>query len=382
LTTRDSVERLTSSTGEPAWLVSGYELVKALLADPRLSRSHADPRHPVRMTQPALFGGPMGDPETERQDHVRMRRLLTKSFSARRMESLRPRIERIVGHVLDGMEAAGSPADFHAAVSFPLPGLVMCEVLGISEADRADFLRWSEDATHMEHPARSRAGLQSLWRCLGATIERKHAAPGEDVISDMLAAGTADPAMSDDAIAHLASGLLFAGHGSTVAVIDRGILLLLNHLPSAKQREALRRNPSLATQAVEEILRFASPLERQRGNRRGGLPRYASVDLEAGGAKIRSGDLVMFALQDANEDADVFRHPAHFDVTRQENPHLAFSHGLHFCLGASVARMELQLLFGQLFGRFPTLRLDVPLEQLRAKADRSGARALEIPVAW
>ena len=382
MTARDSVERLTSSTGEPAWLVSGYELVKALLADPRLSRSHADPRHPVRMTQPALFGGPLGDPDTERKDHVRMRRLLTKSFSARRMESLRPRIERIVGHVLDGMEAAGSPADFHAAVSFPLPGLVMCEVLGISEADRADFLRWSEDATHMEHPARSRAGLQSLWRCLGATIERKHAAPGEDVISDMLAAGTADPAMSDDAIAHLASGLLFAGHGSTVAVIDRGILLLANHLPSAKQREALRRNPSLAIQAVEEILRFASPLERQRGNRRGGLPRYASVDLEAGGARIQSGDLVMFALQDANEDADVFRHPAHFDVTRQENPHLAFSHGLHFCLGASVARMELQLLFGQLFGRFPTLRLDVPLEQLRARADRSAGRPLEIPVVW
>jgi pentalenolactone synthase len=164
-----------------------------------------------------------------------------------------------------------------------------------------------------------------------------------------------------------------------VAVIDRGILLLLTH---ANEREALRRNPSLATQAVEEILRFASPLERQRGNRRGGLPRYASVDLEAGGAKIRAGDLVMFALQDANEDADVFRHPAHFDVARQENPHLAFSHGLHFCLGASVARMELQLLFGQLFGRFPTLRLDVPLEQLRAKADRSAGRSVEIPVAW
>jgi pentalenolactone synthase len=258
----------------------------------------------------------------------------------------------------------------------------MCELLGVSEADRVDFLRWSEDAIHMEHPARSRAGLQSLWRCLGATIERKHAASGEDVVSDMLAAGMADPAMSDDAIAHLASGLLFAGHGSTVAVIDRGILLLLTHVPSAKGREALRRDPALATQAVEEILRFASPLERQRGNRRGGLPRYASVDLEAGGARIRAGDLVMFALQDANEDGQVFRHPAHFDVARRENPHLAFSHGLHFCLGASVARMELQLLFAQLFDRFPTLRLDVPVEQIRARAERSPGRATEIPVAW
>src|SRR5207253_11284429 len=292
--------QVTRPTGGPAWLVSGHERVKELLADPRISRSHRDPRHAVRLTQPAIFGGPMGDPETERADHVRMRRLLTRSFSARRMESLRPRIDRIVGQVLDGMEAGGSPAGFHAAVSFPLPGLVMCELLGISEPDRADFLRWSEDAIHMEHPARSRAGLQSLWRCLGATIERKHAAPGEDVISDMLAAGAADPAMSDDAIAHLASGLLFAGHGSTVAVIDRGILLLLTH---AGEREALRRNPALAPQSVEEILRFASPLERPRANRRGGLPRYASVDLEDGGVRIRAGDLGLSALPDANDGA-------------------------------------------------------------------------------
>ena len=207
------------------------------------------------------------------------------------MESLRPRIERIVGHVLDQMEAGGSPADFHTAVSFPLPGLVMCELLGISESDRGDFLKWSEDATHMEHPARSRAGLQSLWRCLGATIERKHATPGEDVISDMLAArgapqgagsstGAADAAMSDDGIAHLASGLLFAGHGSTVAVIDRGILLLLMH---AKEQETPRRNPTLSTPAVEEILRFPSPLERQRASRRGGspdMPRWTSRPAE------------------------------------------------------------------------------------------------------
>ncbi|HYR61125.1 MAG TPA: cytochrome P450 [Actinomycetota bacterium] len=379
MTARDSVDRLTSSTGEPTWLVSGYERVKELLADPRLSRSHADPRHPVRMTQPALFGGPMGDPESERRDHLRMRRLLTKSFSARRMESLRPRIDAIVAQVLDRMETAGSPADFHAAVSFPLPGLVMCELLGISEPDRADFLRWSEDATHMEHPARSRAGLQSLWRCLGATIERKHLAPGEDVISDMLAAGADDPAISDDGIAHLASGLLFAGHGSTVAVIDRGALLLLTH---ATEREALQRNPGLAATAVEEILRFANPLDKPRAARRGGLPRFAVVDIEVDGAAMSAGDMVMFALQDANEDDRVFRHPAHFDVARRENPHLAFSHGLHFCLGASVARMEMQLLFARLLQRFPSLRLEASIEHLRARAERTRGRPGEIPVAW
>jgi len=377
LSARATVQRLTSSTGEPTWLVSGYERVKELLADPRLSRSHADPRHPVRMTLPALFGGPMGDPESERADHLRMRRLLTRSFSARRMESLRPRIASIAEQTLDDLAALGPPADFHAAVGFPLPGLVMCELLGIPEKDRPDFLRWCEDATHMEHPARSRAGLQSLWRELGAVIERKHHAPGEDVISDMLAAG--DPALGDDGVAHMASGLLFAGHNSTAAVIDRGVLLLLTH---DDQRRALQRDPALATGAVEEILRFPNPLDRPLAALRGGLPRYAATDIEVDGVTICSGDLVMFALQDANEDESVFPRPARFDVARRENPHLAFSHGLHFCLGASVARLELQALFARLFVRFPNLALKVPITELREAAAKPGHRAPSIPVVW
>jgi len=377
LSARATVQRLTSSTGEPTWLVSGYERVKELLADPRLSRTHADPRHPVRMTQPALFGGPIGDPESERADHLRMRRLLTRSFSARRMEALRPRVEGIVEQTLDELAAHGSPADFHAAVAFPLPALVMCELLGIPEEDRRDFLRWCEDATHMEHPARSRAGHQSLWRELGAVIERKHHDPGEDVISDMLSAG--DAALDDDGVAHIACGLLFAGHNSTAAVIDRGILLLLIH---DDQRGALQRDPALATWAVEEILRFPNPLDRPVATLRGGLPRYAAEDIEVDGAKIRSGDLVMFALQDANEDASMFPLPGRFDVSRRENPHLAFSHGLHFCLGASVARIELQALFAQLFVRFPTLALGIAIAELRGAAARPGPRAPSIPVVW
>lgn len=372
-----SVQRLTSSTGEPTWLVSGYERVKELLADPRLSRTHADPRHAVRMTQPALFGGPIGDPESERAEHLRMRRLLTRSFSARRMESLRPRIEAIVDQILADLAEVGSPADFHAVVGFPLPGLVMCELLGIPEEDRPDFLRWCEDATHMEHPARSRAGHQSLWRELGAVIERKHHDPGEDVISDMLAGG--DAALDDDGVAHMACGLLFAGHNSTAAVIDRGVLLLLTH---NEQRGTLQRDPALAACAVEEILRFPNPLDRPVATLRGGLPRFAATDIEVDGVTIRSGDLVMFALQDANEDASVFAQPGLFDVARRENPHLAFSHGLHFCLGASVARIELQALFARLFVRFPNLSLRIPIAELREAAARPGPRAPSIPVVW
>lgn len=382
MTQKNAVQQVMSPSGDPAWLVCGYDRVKELLADPRLSRSHADPRHPVRLTQPALFGGPMGDPDTERTDHVRMRRLLTKSFSARRMESLRPRLAAIVEQVLAQMRASGAPVDFHAAVSFCLPALVMCELLGVPHDHRSDFVRWCDDATHMEHPARSRAGLQSLWRYLGALIERKHAAPGEDVISDLLAGSGAGLAISDDGVAHLASGLLFAGHASTSAVIDKGVLLLLTH---PVQRQALQREPALAERAVEEVLRCASPLESARAGRRGGLPRYAAETITLDGMRIPAGGLVMFALQDANEDGSVFADPARFDITREDNPHLSFSHGLHFCLGASVARMELQLLFGRLFVAFPTLDLASPLAEIqrrRVPAAPGMPPSTELPVTW
>jgi cytochrome P450 len=347
----DSVQRVTSATGGPAWLVSGYDRVKELLADPRISRSHRDPRHAVRLTQPAIFGGPMGDPETERADHVRMRRLLTRSFSARRMESLRPCVGAIVDELLGGMERSGPPADFHAAVAVALPPLVICELLGVPPEDRADFRRWSDDAASANHPARSRAGLLSLWRYLGALIERRHSSRSEDVVSDLVA----------------------------VAVIDRGVLLLLTH---DEQREALQRDPGLAPLAVEEILRSPSPLEKPRAARRGGLPRYAAADVEVDGATILAGDLVLFALEDANRDGRVFRNPDRFDVTRGDNPHLAFSYGPHFCIGAPLARIELQYLFGRIFDRFPRLRLAVPPGDVRPVPDRVAGAVAELPVSW
>ncbi|MGH2769145.1 MAG: cytochrome P450, partial [Actinomycetota bacterium] len=375
-----SVQRVVNAAGDPAWLVSGYERVKELLGDPRISRSHSDPRHPVRLTQPALFGGPMGDPETERADHARMRRLLTRSFSARRMENLRPRVERIVEELLAEMDRSGPPADFHEVVAFPLPILVICELLGVPAADREDFCRWSDEATHMDHPARSRAGLQSLWRYIGALVERRHSIPGEDVISDLLEAAKLDPMLTDDAVAHIAAGLLFAGHQTAVGIIDRGAVLLLTH---PEQREALQRDPGLAPLAVEEILRYPSPLERTRGARRGGgLPRYATVDIELDGVTIAAGDLVMFALQDANQDEELFPDPARFDITREKNPHLSFSHGLHFCLGAPLARMELQHLFRRLFQTFPTLRLAVPVHELRPIREAVAGRVAELPLSW
>lgn len=379
MTPTSGIQQVSDPQGRPAWLVSGHQTVRELLADPRLSRSHPNPGHPARLTQPGLFGGPIPDPEGELADLNRMRKLLTPALSARRMEHLRPRVQAIVDELLDNVAEAGPPADFHTLVAFPLPALVVCELLGVPPADRADFLRWQLEAKQVSKPAVARGGLQSLWRYLGTLIERKRWVPSEDIIADLLAAAELEPTLTDDGIAHLAAGLLFAGHAPVVAIIDRGMLLLLTH---PEQKAALQRDPTLAGTAVEEILRFASPIERQRAARRGGLSRYASVDVEIGGVTIRAGDTVLFAVQEANEDESVFPDPKRFDITRERIPHLSLSHGAHFCLGAHLARVELQYLFVRLFERFPTLRLALPLEEIAPVRDAVAGAVGHLPVTW
>ena len=242
------IQRVSDAQGRPAWLVSGHEKVRELLADPRLGRSHPNPGHPARLTQPGLFGGPIPDPEGELADLHRMRGLLTPSLSARRMENLRPRVETIVDTLLDELARQGPPADFHRTVAFPLPALVVCELLGVPTEDREDFCRWQIEAKQVSKPAVARGGLQSLWRYLGTLIERKRWVAGDDVLADLLVAAKADPTLTDDGIAHLAAGILFAGHAPVVAIIDRGVLLLLTH---PEQRAALQRDPTLVAGAIE-----------------------------------------------------------------------------------------------------------------------------------
>jgi cytochrome P450 len=379
MTPTHGIQQVSDTQGRLAWLVSGHERVRDLLADPRLSRSHPNPGHPARLTQPGWFGGPIPDPDGELADLQRMRKLLTPTLSARRMEDLRPRVQAIVDELLDELDRSGPPADFHARVAFPLPALVVCELLGVPQQDRADFCRWQIEAKQVNKPAVARGGLQSLWRYLGTLIERKRWVPSDDLIADLLQAAERDPELTDDGIAHLAAGIVFAGHAPVVAIIDRGVLLLLTH---HDQREALQRDPALAGSAVEEIFRFASPIERQRAARRGGLTRYAAVDIDVDGVTIRAGETVMFAVQEANEDEAVFPDGKRFDITRERIPHLSLSHGMHFCLGAHLARLKLQYLFVRLFKRFPTLRLAVPLEEIQPVREAVAGAVSRLPVTW
>ena len=363
------VTRVQTPAGDVGWLVTRYDDVRSLLADERLGRGHADPDHAARYSASLLLGGPYGDPETEHADYTRMRRLVAPAFSVRRMQLFRTAIAGIVTDLLGRLAERPSTADLRETVTFPLSVTVICRLLGVSADDRDQFQAWSDATTSLSDPQRAAEGFGALVGYMDDLIKVKREHPAQDVISDLIQAGDQDDTISEGYITMLAAGLLFAGHDTTVLRLDHGILCLLSR-PAT--RAALLRDPALVPGAVEEILRLSAP----------GRPpqlRYAHADVEIGGTTIKRGDLVMLAIQAANQDPAAFPVPVGFDVARQPNPHLTFGHGRHFCLGASLARMELEALFGTLLQRFPDLRLAIPMEQLRLRDDGD---VETLPVAW
>ncbi len=360
-----------TAAGDVAWLVTGYVEAKALFADPRLGRSHPDPRRAARISDAALLAGPMGDAATEAADHTRMRRLLTPAFSARRMHALRAHVAELVETLLDQLTEQTPPVDLHEALSFPLPVLVICELLGVPYADREKFRGWSQGAAGLTDRAAATAALDKLFAYMHGLIAHKRAHPGQDVISDLIAVQD-QRHHNDDRVAGLAAILLFAGHETTVARIDYGTLLLLRH---PAQRDALRQDPTLIEGAAEEILRMAVPGA-------GVLPRYAHADIDVAGRTIQAGDAVLLSGAVANRDPAAFADPDRFDITRNPNPHLSFGHGPRYCVGASLARVELHAVFTALTHRLPTLRLAVPLDRLRLRTDLFTGGLAALPVTW
>lgn len=371
LRARCPVARVRTPVGHEAWMAVRHAEVKQLYADPRLGRSHPDPEHAARISDSILFGGAMGSPETEQAQGAQMRALLTPFFSARRMKLLRPRVEELVERLLDEMAARTPPVDLHEALSFPLPVLVICELLGVPYEDRARFRVWTEGMADLHDRDRAHAALGSLFAYMGELVARRRARPEDDVISGLCAAEGGS--LTDDHVAVLAAMLLFAGHETTVVRIDVGTLLLLTN---PDQRLALERDPSLVASAVEEILRVS-----MGDSGSGGVPRYPCADVEVGGVTIPAWDLVMLNGGAANRDERVFADPDRFDVARHPNPHLTFGYGPRFCIGAPLARIELQAVFPALLRRFPTLRLVKPVHELPVRDNLTGGFA-ELPVTW
>ncbi|MFD9700726.1 cytochrome P450 [Lentzea sp. NPDC059081] len=369
-----AIERVPTPAGDEAWLVTGYDLVKALLADRGLGRSHPDPDTAARFTDSVVLGGPSrGTAEEDDERHTWMRRMLSPQFSAKNVEAMRPRVRHLVATLLDDLVAGPQPADFHEAVAFPLPVLVICELLGVPYEDRDRFRVWSEAMSTLGDRERSLDGFAKLWAYMGELVARKKDEPGDDVLTRMI---EASPASREEEIAQLGAGLLFAGHETTVSAIDRGVVLLGEN---PARWDALRRDPEGIPDIVEEILRHRSLVSRKA--EKSGVPRYALTDLDVDGVRVPAGDLVLLGVDQANRDEERFPDPAAF-LPRRPNPHLSFGHGHRFCLGAPLARVELAELLRALVTRFTAFGPAVDVVQLRLRTEQLVGGVAELPVRW
>ncbi|WP_082310067.1 cytochrome P450 [Nonomuraea sp. SBT364] len=364
------IHAIRTAVGDPGWQVTGYAEVRALLDDSRLGRAHPEPERASRTGESELFGGPLGGFDTERADHQRMRSLLQPHFSPKRMRALRGRVEQLTSQLLDELADAAPPADLHAALALPLPIAVICELLGVPYEDREQFRAWTREVADVTDGARSAQGLGALFAYGQKLVARKRAAGDAD--GDVISRLAATEGVSDDEAAAMGMFLLFAGHETTVTAIGRGVLWLL---ATPGQWQALVGDPSRIDAAVEEILRAPS-----LGG--GGIPRYAREDLVIAGVRVRAGDLVLLDTGAANHDAGVFADPDRFDVDRPAVPHLAFGHGARYCVGAPLARIELQVVFSRLTARFPTLELGCAVEELTFDKRTLTGGLTALPVTW
>ncbi|MFI9380364.1 cytochrome P450 [Kutzneria sp. NPDC052558] len=363
------IVRVLTQTGDEAWLVTRYEEVRELFADPRLGRSHPNPDQAARVSNSVLMGTAVAD-DNEDQNHAMMRAMLMPAFSPRRMRAMRPHIQQIIDTIIDDMLADGGPDDLHERLSMPLPVLVICALLGVPYEDRDDFRAWSNALGDTVDGARSADGWNSLTTYMQGLIQRKRSEPGDDLISDLIA--EYGDRVGDEELAMLSSGLLFAGHETTMVRIDIGTVLFLIN---PDQRAAFLQDDKLASAAVEEILRRSV-------SGGGGLLRYAREDMDIAGTKVHAGEAVLLAAGAANHDERAFTDAVQFEIARPTNQHLSFGHGARYCIGANLARVELQIVFETLLRRMPTLRLTVPVEDLQLRVNQLGGGLVSVPVTW
>jgi cytochrome P450 len=372
------VTPVTTPAGDPAWLVTRFEDVRELLSDKRLGRSHPEPERASRITNAAIAAGPRSNYATEEADHKRMRRLLTPAFSAKRMTMLSDYMKGLVDGYLDQLvaEHAASPhgvVDLHAGLAIKLPVAVICRLLGVPENDRERFRSLSRRMSTYSADGDAARAKAEFMRYMTGLVETKRARPGEDVISDLMRAQDMDEKFDYEDMVELCVTLLFAGHETTVNRIGLGALFLLTR---RERWEALTDDPAGRVNAiVEEIMRLGAPGDL-------GLVRYAYTDIDVAGVTIRSGDAVILSINSANRDPSVYADAETFDPDRAERAHLGFGHGHHFCIGASLARTELRVVFAVLARRLPGLRLAKELDELEVRTATLTGGVAELPVTW
>ncbi|MFJ4326833.1 cytochrome P450 [Streptomyces tricolor] len=354
------VRRAVIAGGLDAWLVTRYEDALAALSDPRLSSDVRDASDPRLIAQL---------PEFEREsmlstmlradppDHTRLRRLVSKAFTARRVAELQPRIQEITDRLLDAVVPAGR-ADLVADFALPLPVTVICELLGVPVEDRYDFQRWTDAMLLRGQELPDPAVVDEAWRRMRAYVTAltgaKRAHPEDDLLSALISAHDEEQRLSHDELIAMTFLLLVAGYVTTVNLIGGGIAALLAH---PDQQALLRDRPELLPDAIEEFLRYDGPVSP-------GIARFAREDVEIAGVTVPRGATVVIASAIADRDPARFPEPDRLDITRRDNGHLAFGHGIHYCLGAPLARLEGRIAIGTVLRRLPDLALAVPPAEL------------------
>jgi cytochrome P450 len=359
--------------GSTPWLVTRYAQQRALMADPRVSADIDRPGYPL--TTARGQGGAsisfvlMDDPE-----HGRLRRMVTAPFTVRRVEGMRPVVQKIVDGLIDTMLAGPKPVDLVQAFALPVPSLVICELLGVPYQDHDFFQDNSKNLINLGVTAQERgAAFVALNGYLEELVTSKLADPGDDVLSRLATQINAGELTPSEA-AQMGVLLLFAGHETTANMIALGTLALLEN---PDQLALLRDSddPKLAAAAVEELLRFLNITHN-------GRRRVALEDIEVDGQLIRAGEGMIMANDVANRDPDAFPEPDRLDLRRDARRHVAFGFGVHQCLGQPLARMELQVVYSTLYRRIPTLRAAAALDEIHFKHAGSVYGVDELPVTW
>lgn len=365
------VLRVSLPFGGDAWLVTRHADVKVVLADPRFSRAAAVGDHVPRTVAVGLPSTSMLSMDPP--EHSRLRRRVANAFTVRRIEALRPRAQQIVDGLVDTMIAAGPSADLTRTLTWPLPITVICELLGVPVADRDRFNDWVDGLLMLSDPAQSAQARGHLNEYLAGLIAIRRADPTDDLLGELVTVREEKDLLAEDDLVSLGVSLLSAGQEATANQLGNFVYTLLTN-PHLWQD--LVDDPGLIPDAVEELSRII-PISATAG-----FTRIATEDVELSGQIVRAGDAVVAELGLANRDPEVFDHPEEIDFHRGAVPHLTFGHGVHHCLGAQLARMELRIVLETLIRRLPGLRLAVPVDQMSWRTERLIRGVAALPVTW
>ncbi|MGW3008631.1 cytochrome P450 family protein [Streptomyces sp. NPDC001219] len=366
------VHRVRLPYGQEGWLVVGHRAARAALSDARLNKDWRKTGLQNDAGEESALWTSMLDADPPH--HTRLRKLVAKEFTSRRVEALRPRVQQITDELLDAMLAAPEGrADLVEALAFPLPMTVICELLGVPTVDREAFRAWSNEIVAPTGEEAAQQAVVAMSGYLVDLIESKRKAPGDGLLSALIRTSDEDgDQLSRDELIGTAFLLLVAGHETTVSLLANGVRALLQH---PAQLAALRADFSLLDNAVEEMLRYDGPVETATW-------RFTAEPVQIGDTLIPAGETVVIALASASRDHEHFAAADDFDITRDARGHTAFGHGIHFCLGAPLARLEARIALRSLLERCPDLALDTDIDDLIWRTGMLIRGTEHLPVRW